>query len=206
GYAMCAILNNGRAKCWGNGGDGALGNGLTANQNTPVDLISPLSCAADKYVFVTSKTYDGNLGGVLGADNICQALADRANLPGRYLAWLSDNTGSPSTRFNRALTNYKLTDGTTIANGWSDLTDGTIDNQLVVDENGNTLPNAAIWSNTAGDGYPVGNLHCKNWTTNSSASIRGKVGNNFTTIRTWTDNNFVDAGCNAYFQFYCFQQ
>jgi len=33
-------------------------------------------------VFVTSETYDGNLGGIAGADSKCQALADAAGLDG----------------------------------------------------------------------------------------------------------------------------
>jgi cysteine-rich repeat protein len=44
-----------------------------------------------KKVFVSSQMYDGNLGGLAGADAKCQALADAANLTGTYMAWISTN-------------------------------------------------------------------------------------------------------------------
>ncbi len=34
----CALTTSGAAKCWGNGGNGRLGNGATSNVNTPVDV------------------------------------------------------------------------------------------------------------------------------------------------------------------------
>ena len=41
-----------------------------------------LSAAENVFVFVTSKRYDGNLGGVEGANEICQKHAEAAGLPG----------------------------------------------------------------------------------------------------------------------------
>ena len=51
--------------------------------------------------FVTSTLQQGNLGGLSGADALCTTRAQAANppLPGIYMAWLSDDTGSPSSRF-----------------------------------------------------------------------------------------------------------
>src|SRR5207248_2675590 len=45
----------------------------------------------NKRVFVTSVMYDGNLGGLAGADAKCQARATAASLSGTYKAWLSDD-------------------------------------------------------------------------------------------------------------------
>ena len=43
------------------------------------------------------------------------------------MAWLSDSTASPSTRFTRSSVPYVLPDGTTVvANNWADLTHGTL--------------------------------------------------------------------------------
>lgn len=45
-----------------------------------------------KRVFVTSATYDGNLGGLEGADAKCALAAESANLGGRWKALLSSST------------------------------------------------------------------------------------------------------------------
>ena len=75
-------------------------------------------------VFVTSTEYGGIIGGLTGADTICQQLAEASNLSGTYKAWLSDSTDSPSTRFVRSTGPYQLVDGTRIAANWTSLTDG----------------------------------------------------------------------------------
>ncbi len=64
-----------------------------------------------KTVFVTSATFKSNLGGLAGADDKCQAEADDAAsiVPsGIYLAWLSDGTDSPDTRFTKSSHPYVL--------------------------------------------------------------------------------------------------
>jgi len=43
-------------------------------------------------VFTTSTFHQGNLGGLAGADAICNARAAEASLPGIYMAWLADQT------------------------------------------------------------------------------------------------------------------
>src|SRR5690606_18750316 len=54
-------------------------------------------------VFVTNQTFQGNLGGVAGGDELCQTAADSSELTrgGTYKAWLSGTTAdsSPSMRF-----------------------------------------------------------------------------------------------------------
>ena len=57
----------------------------------------PASCNPCK-VFVTSTVHDGNLGGLVGADAICNSLASAAGLAGTYKAWLSDGSGWPRCR------------------------------------------------------------------------------------------------------------
>ena len=88
-------------------------------------------------VFVTSTTHDGNLGGLAGADAICQARAAAAGLPGTYLAWLSDGSASPATRFlTQSAGPYRLVNGTTIADDWADLTSGDLDAPINITETG----------------------------------------------------------------------
>ena len=102
---------------------------------------SVTSQEASSTVFVTSTRYNGNLGGLAGADAICQERAEAAGLaPGIYLAWLSVDSGSagtPLTRFVQSPGPYTLVDGTTIvANNWADLTDGFLAASISLDENG----------------------------------------------------------------------
>lgn len=48
---------------------------------------------ADRHrIFVTSTTYTGNLGGVVGADIVCTNVATGAGIPGSYKAVLSSST------------------------------------------------------------------------------------------------------------------
>jgi len=136
-----------------------------------------VSCATRKRVFVTSQLYTGNFGGLAGADARCQERADAAGLGGTYMAWLSDNTGSPSTRFTRSSVPYVLVDGTVVADNWTDLTDGTIDAPINRTELNGAPPNGdmtctsvSVWTNTRTDGtqWNPGNS-CNNWTGTGSA-------------------------------------
>jgi len=126
--------------------------------------------------FITSTTYTGNLGGLAGADAKCQARAAAVGLKGVYLAWISDSTGSPATRFVRSNAPYIRVDGVVIANNWADLTDSSIANVLNRDEFGNTLsPYQYPYTNTSANGYQASasGYSCTNWTTTSGSAWFG---------------------------------
>jgi len=57
-------------------------------------LSDPPSCT--RIVFATSTLQNGNLGGLAGADQICQEHADAAGLLGSFKAWLSDSRPPPA--------------------------------------------------------------------------------------------------------------
>jgi hypothetical protein len=79
---------------------------------------------ARKLVFVTSQAFNGNLGGLAGADAKCQTLARAAGLPGTYKAWLGNATVSAASRLTHATVPYTLVNGTVIANDFADLGTG----------------------------------------------------------------------------------
>lgn len=202
GRAYCAVLDNGRAKCWGRADEGQLGNGSTANpyEELPVDVISPLTCDADKIVFTTATAYTGNLGGIAGADAKCQAEADALNLPGTYYAWLSDDTTSPAERFNRDFGAYYLSDRTTkIADDWADLTDGTLDNPI---------GGPGVWTNVAADGSSNGHTNsCAGWTSDALFTYSGNVGDGTSQTSQWNIDPFNSPfACSGTASLYCFQQ
>lgn len=166
-------------------------------------------------VFLTSQTYNGNLGGLSGADAKCQALADAAGLPGTYMAWLSDDTGSPSTRFARSTGPYQLVDGSKIADSWDDLTGNTncntqggacIDHAITLTEAGEAGP-GLVWSHTDIYGAPFGCTicdDCGDWTSTEGVSEVGDPGGGELNDR-WAVG-FAGWACTESNGLYCFQQ
>jgi hypothetical protein len=175
-----------------------------------IDAAGNIICNYPKYVFVSSTTHTANLGGLAGADQICQDLASDAGLLGTFKAWLSAATQSPSTRFAHSATPYYLTDGTVIANNWGDLIDGTLDVPISLDENKSPVPpsNIRVWSATRADGTPLppyyGYQDCDDWT---STSGYGYTGQTDITNDLWTGRQgFNLLTCSSDFHIYCFQQ
>src|SRR5215212_6677746 len=64
---------------------------VTPQSSPPPPQSPPCGAGGPCSVFLSSITYDGNLGGLSGADAKCQGLAAVAGLPGIYKAWLSDD-------------------------------------------------------------------------------------------------------------------
>jgi cysteine-rich repeat protein len=138
--------------------------------------------AQQKFIFVTSTVYSGNLGGLVGADGLCNTRAAAGGLPGTYMAWLSDNNGSPSTRMTKAVVPYVLPNGVKVANNWTDLTDGGLIAAVNVTELKGAAPTtgfcgqgeAPVWTNTAANGTQVqAASNCANWTGGAGGSIWG---------------------------------
>jgi len=121
-------------------------------------------------VFTTSTVNDGNLQGLAGADAICNARAAAANLPGTYKAWLADRTTAPSATFAQSTVPYQLTNGTLVANDYTDLTSGTIQNPIDRDESAVLVTSRfEVWTNVNTDGTQTTSTAqntCDGWTSN----------------------------------------
>ena len=165
-----------------------------------------------KLVFISSGTYSGNFGGLAGADAKCKELADAAGLPdSTYRAWLSDATGSPSTRFTQSQGTYVLTNGSVVASSYADLTSG--DRLLVaidVDQNGADTGEERVWTGTNRFGTPILNMenepdsNCSDWTS-TGALTYGTYG----LSRETADLDWSSAGSRECFvphEIYCFEQ
>ena len=166
-----------------------------------------------RYVFVTSQLYNGNLGGLAGADAKCQARAAAGNLPGTYKAWLSDNTGAPANRLTQSTVPYVLPNGTKVANNWADLTDGTLLAAINVTELGGPAPigntlclgggQRAVWSNTTISGLQASPLwSCSNWTSSAGSSHWGLATSVGTSWTNWCNGPM----CSYTAPIYCVQQ
>lgn len=181
----------------------------TAYANDETGFCSEVSFCT---VFTTSTIHQGNLNGLAGADAICNARAAEASLPGIYMAWLADQTGSPSTRFVQSTLPYVLTDGAIVVDSYNALvTDGTLLHAIDRDESG--LPvtaggsfNQFTWTNVSTAGIPLSTTQidtCNGWTDNTGATQSG-FGLNTATNHLWTNN--ANASCTASIHLYCFEQ
>lgn len=160
-------------------------------------------CAPEwRYVFVTSETYTGVLGGALGADASCDSLAAAANLPGGYMAWVSDSGTSPSDRFIKSEVPYRRVDGVQIAASWMDVMDGDLDDAIAVTEQGELVEGEHVWTNTFGDGTSDVDFDCGDWTESSGSGLVGQSGQ--TLFSEWSVFAIVE--CSDTARLYCFQQ
>ncbi len=181
------------------------------------------SCDACKFVhrlvFASSLEYKGNLGGLTGADAKCQVLAASAvntnpmffagKDPESFKAWISDGNEGPDDRFDTNFTGIYELPGkemgfpiTVVRGGWKDLTDGSLESEIFLDENATPL-SSTIWTNTKTSGFPATVDHCDAWTS-SLADDLGFVGTTISASAQWTDDPPHQA-CSATARIYCFE-
>ena len=174
--------------------------------------------STSKCVFVTSTSHTGDLDGLSGADAICQGLADAAGslaAPGTYKAWLSTPAAWPAdgTRFTQAAVPYKLVDGTTVANDFTDLTtcEGSpifrclqhpIDTEETGENHDSVGGSRGVWTGTSPDGQPFG-ADCMAWS-DGSGTAGGLKGASGGATPIWS-RLAVDL-CSNPALLYCFQQ
>jgi len=171
-------------------------------------------CAREvRQVFISSEIFQGNFKPQIGdffgvelADAHCQELADAADLPGVYKAWLSQGNKSPKNRFgidDTFLGRYERPDGVPIAEGWSGLTSGTLMNKIDADETGAEGGGAAAWTNTATDGSSKGSYDCQEWSSKSSMD-KGGYGSSEYLDENWTELVELNSCLNSA-RVYCIQ-
>lgn len=173
--------------------------------STPSPSLSPQ--ASFKRVFVTSTTYNGNLGGLTGADTKCQERANAASLGGTWKAWLSDSLTSVSSRLNHSSVPYKLLNGIVVANGWSGLS--SLSQSININEFGNPVSPTPVWtgSNCFGEirvNPPYNITSCANWISDAS-SVKGFAGGTNNKDCGWSETS--NYNCNdSSLHLYCFEQ
>lgn len=160
-----------------------------------------------KKIFTTKATYDGNLGGITGADSICQTTASQAGLNGVYKVWLGDDTHNPLNYMPHNEGKYTLVDGTVIANDWQDLTDNSILASVNKDERGNLIADASnlAWTGTPIIGDTRPDKNCNNWTSRDQyQGIQGRVGMISAKNNIWFHGSAYACGYKEHL--YCFEQ
>jgi cysteine-rich repeat protein len=163
-------------------------------------------------VFVTSAKYDGDLGGVSGADAKCNERAAAGGLRGTYMAWVTgtSSASAPAARFARSTGPYVLVDGTVVAESWVDLTDGSLAHSINLTELSHLppIPRCDVWTGTWVDGTkatPDSDCgDCNGFTYNLFPKC-AVAGDYSSTGFGWTENG-SDPYCSAEGHLYCFQQ
>jgi hypothetical protein len=170
-----------------------------------------------KLVFLTSAMYDGNLGGLSGADAKCAALAAAAGLPGTFRSWLSGADSS----FTHSTVPYRLVDGTEVAANWNGLS-GSLMHAIDKDEHGAVIADGYAWTQTTAYGQHVQSSidaeNCVGWTSNASSTDPndyrhfGWVGNADAVDASWSCDVDATLGCTGSDfcvnsdHLFCFQQ
>jgi cysteine-rich repeat protein len=175
-------------------------------------------CERDaRFVFVSSGTFQaGALGGLQGADDHCQSLAEKAGLLGRYRAWLGDADASPATRFTKSDLPYilpasQLGTGILVAEDWVDLVDGALLHPIQVTEKGELLlvgescvsADVLAWTHTSATAGPPGSDgDCGGWKFNTGVGDAGLVNN---AGPGWTEG-CAQVSCAKPLHIYCVEQ
>jgi hypothetical protein len=183
-----------------------------ATEETPAETTPPPTTSTDAgtidatptgplKAFVSSTLTTGNIGGLTGADTLCNNAAKAASLPGTYTAWLSTSTVNA---IDRIKTNgpWQLVNGTEIAATRGDLTKGTLSKRFDKDEKGNTPPpeEDRVWTATGPNGtFTAGD--CNAW---GGTGGSGLVGEAEQTNNGWTA--LTNEACTEVNRVFCLQQ
>ncbi|MFH1224959.1 MAG: DUF1554 domain-containing protein [Candidatus Diapherotrites archaeon] len=158
-------------------------------------------CLQKGTMFVTSQEWNGNLGGISGADAKCQAAASAAKLQGKWRALVSDKDHSAKSWLPDSA--YTKLDGTMVAKNRADLLDGTILSPINIDEFGKAASGFRVWTGTSITGTPYdGPLsgYCDNWVSWNVNKVGG-VGNKNSTDSGWI--NYGAELCERTGNLYC---
>lgn len=162
-------------------------------------------------IFVTSQTFNGDLGTRDGGDSKCQSAAKDAGLPGTYRAWLSEEGVSVLDRLVTDAGPLRLVNGTTVADSTADLAMAGPRTGIVLDERGKKRGGGACedggliaWTGTGPDGAApdMFGMDCAQWrTSGGNQGVAGVVGS---TDDSWT--SACQRPCGQQAALYCIQQ
>lgn len=160
----------------------------------------PAFATPGKKVFITSAYQTGNLGGLSGADTICQNEANAESLGGTYKAWLSTGTVNA---IDRLISNgpWVRVDGVKVADNKADLTDGELFTTITVDAAGNYIGDLAVWTGTDAAGLKTAD-NCGDWLLADILEL-GTMGTEFWTTLVWSESSTIS--CNVGARLYCFE-
>jgi len=184
--------------------------GVAPSFTSKTGFSTPDGCPSEKIIFVSATTSQGNLGGVSGADTICDADANRPSCGGTYKAMLSDylnrqacstincggGAGEHIDWVLTASTTYIRPDGTTIG------TTNTLGIFTTIDAAADPTNNSFVFTGMTGQ-WVEATHHCSRFT-NSTAGVFSIVGSpRSTNLGILQASN---SACSSFFHLYCVEQ
>lgn len=158
---------------------------------------------SDHRVFVTSSTYNGNLGGFAGADSRCKEAADNSGLERTYKAIVSTSTSDAEVRLNITGGVYMFTNSSTrvlIASSGVDLWGATtVDllNSINISEIYSSII-SDVWTGTNSEGGQMATDTCSDW---ASTAGNGFYGNPTKVNADWVEDS--PDNCSSTKHLYC---
>lgn len=188
-------------------------NGVPEKLDALLDLIKP------KTIFITSTFHNGNLGGLEGADQLCQGLANASSVvpKGEYLALLSTDDTNAASRIAPSVGPYIRPDGlplaansTALFNTKKELAqqpDLNLVNGPHMNEKGEIQGGDGAWTGSNGRGRRILNSNCANWNDGTVNSL-GTLGSVSSPSSEWleTSDGPSSQDCDLEIHIYCVQR
>jgi hypothetical protein len=144
-------------------------------------------------VFVTSSMYDGDFGGVAGADADCAASATAQDIGGEWRAWMSDSSTPAVAHIYASTGGYVLLDGTVVASSFAALLSGSLAHAIDLTELNAPPPDGytEVWTGIDVTGEMANGGYCSyysggDWSSDSSEASTPLVGHLDASDSTWT--------------------
>ena len=168
-------------------------------------IARPAACQDTVIVFVTKAAFQGNFGGLAGADERCEAAARRAGLPGHFRAWLSTADQPAGARVAQKDVPYVMPGGIQVADDYRDLTDGHLAHPIDRTEYGETVPSPFLARTaTTADGRAL-TPTCSDWTSRRRYD-GGAWGATDATSAAWSRTGVFPGRCDYLAHLYCLEQ
>jgi hypothetical protein len=161
-------------------------NGRLAFSNHTVSNVK--AQGAYQTMFVSSTSYNGNLGGLSGADAICQGLADAESLGGTWKAVISSEAVNVKDRIAVTGAVYNLGNSLLALNS-ADMWDGSLGNAVLYDESGlNVGAWGDVWAGSLNNGTKWTGWNCSSWS-NGSSGASAYLGGSDQSSSGWIQTN-----------------
>lgn len=161
--------------------------------------------AGAKRVFVTATAHVSDLGGLLGADRICESAADAAELGGAWRAWLSDSREDAISRIPDVGPWFDLR-GRKVFNNHANLTTSPLIPLAINEQRDDNFGAWWVWTGTwaGGEGAGQGDqAFCADWGRGFSTLWEAEAGSSSTADERWTADVVLQCGTAAHL--YCFE-